>query len=77
MLEVSPRQGNLGAGPLLSMADNLEEQFACAEYLVEEERAFFDTVNLERLKNIPLSEASARLIRSVRWNNDRIVSKRK
>jgi hypothetical protein len=58
-------------------ADRLEEQFACAEHLVEEGRAFFDHENLERLKSIPLSEESSRFLRSVRWNGDMAVSKRK
>jgi NAD-dependent SIR2 family protein deacetylase len=58
-------------------ADRLEEQFACAEHLVEEGRAFFDHENLERLKSIPLSQESSRFLRSVRWNGDMAVSKRK
>ncbi len=58
-------------------ADNLEEQFACAEHLVEEGRAFFDTENLERLKSIPLSEASTRFMQSVRWKGDSVMTKRK
>lgn len=49
-------------------ADNLEEQFACAEFLVEEGRAFFDAENLERLKSIPLSEVSTRFVKSLNWD---------
>lgn len=52
-------------------ADSLEEQFACAEYLVEEGRAFFDAENLERLKSIPLPEVSARFIQSVQWDSNK------
>ncbi|GMQ87482.1 MAG: hypothetical protein BMS9Abin08_0686 [Gammaproteobacteria bacterium] len=58
-------------------ADNLEAQFACAEQLVEEGRAFFDPENLERLKSLPLSEESVRLMRSVQWSSAMAVSKRK
>jgi hypothetical protein len=58
-------------------ADRLEEQFACAEHLVEEGKAFFDRENLERLKSIPLSEQSTRFMRSVHWNGVMAVSKRK
>lgn len=57
--------------------DSLEEQFACAEYLVEEGRAFFDTENLERLKSIPLPEDSVRLVRSLRWDCDKAAAKRR
>ena len=58
-------------------ADNLEEQFACAEHLVEEGRAFFDTENLQRLKSVPLSEVSTRFVQSVRWKGDSVITKRK
>jgi hypothetical protein len=58
-------------------ADRLEEQFACAEHLVEEGKAFFDRENLERLKSIPLSEQSTRFMRSVHWSGIMAVSKRK
>jgi hypothetical protein len=58
-------------------ADSLEEQFACAEHLVEEGRAFFDADNLQRLKSIPLSEESTRFMQSVRWKGDSILTKRK
>lgn len=58
-------------------ADSLEAQFACAEQLVEEGRAFFDPENLERLKSLPLSEESARFMRSVQWHGVMAVSKRK
>ncbi len=63
--------------PYCQWADNLEEQFACAEQLVEEGRAFFDTENLQRLKSIPLSEASTRFMQSVRWKGDSVITKRK
>ncbi|MFQ5760685.1 MAG: hypothetical protein ACE5HM_06895, partial [Acidiferrobacterales bacterium] len=58
-------------------ADNLDDQFACAEQLVKEGRAFFNTENVERLKSIPLSEKSARLVRSLRWNSDEGMAKGK
>jgi len=58
-------------------ADNLEEQFACAEQLVEEGRAFFDTDNLQRLLSIPLTDVSTRFMRSVRWKGDSVITKRK
>jgi len=73
--------GDPDANPSLTRycqwADSLEEQFACVEYLVEEGRVFFDTENLERLKRIPLSEESARFMRSVRWKGDSVITKRK
>lgn len=55
--------------------DGLEEQFACAEYLVEEGRAFFDIENMERLKSIPLLEASARHVRSLHWDINKAAKK--
>ena len=58
-------------------ADNLEEQFACAEYLVEDERAFFDIENLRRLKSIPLSDVSTRFMQSVRWKGDSVITRPK
>jgi hypothetical protein len=58
-------------------ADNLEDQFACAEQLVEEGRAFFDKENLQRLKSIPLSKVSTRFMQSVRWKGDSVITKRK
>ncbi len=58
-------------------ADSLNDQFTCAEYLVEEGQAFFNTMNLERLKSIPLSEKSARLIQSLRWGYDKAMANRK
>jgi hypothetical protein len=64
-------------GKILKSLIELEEQFACAEYLVEEGRAFFDTENLERLKSIPLPEDSARLVRSLHWDCDKAAAKRR
>lgn len=58
-------------------ADRLDEQFALAEHLVEEGRAFFKTENLERLQSIPLSEKSARLTRSLRWEYNTATAKGK
>lgn len=66
-----------GAGPNPSLAarckwaDSLEDQFAFGEYLIEEGGAFFKTENLEWLRNIPLSEKSARLTRLLRWDCDK------
>ena len=81
LIELEELAGNPDANPSLTpycrWADNLEEQFACAEHLVEEGRAFFDTENLQRLKSIPLSDVSTRLMQSVRWKGDSAINKRK
>jgi hypothetical protein len=81
LLELEELAANLGANTSLPRyclwADNLEEQFARAEHLVEEGRAFFDTDNLQRLKSIPLSEVSTRFMQSVRWKGDSVITKRK
>ena len=58
-------------------ADRFDEQFALAEHLVEEGRAFFKAENLERLQSIPFSENSARLSRSLRWDYDTATAKGK
>jgi hypothetical protein len=58
-------------------SDSLEEQFTYAEYLLEEGRAFFNAENIERLTNIPLPEKSAHLTRSLRWDYDKAIIKRK
>ena len=58
-------------------ANRLDEQFALVERLVEEGRKFFKSENLERLQSIPLSEKSARLTRSLRWQYDTATAKRK
>ena len=56
LIELEELAGNPDANPSLTRycrwADDLEEQFACAEWLVEEGRAFFDTENLQRLKSL-------------------------
>jgi hypothetical protein len=81
LLELEELAANPDASPSLTRycrwADKLEEQFAGAEYLVEEGRAFFDTENRQRLKSIPLSEVSTRSMRSVRWKGDSVLTKRK
>jgi hypothetical protein len=81
LIELEKLPGDPDVNPSLAhycrWADNLEEQFACAEDLVEEGRAFFDAENLERLKSIPLSEVSTRFIQSVRWKGDSVITKRK
>ena len=58
-------------------ADGLDEQFASAEYLIKEGQAFFDSNNLELLKSVPLTENNARLVRSLQWNCDKGMAKRK
>lgn len=79
--ELEELAGDPDANPSLTSyckwADSLEEQFACAEYLVEEGRKFFTKENLERLISIPLSDDSARLILSLQWNCDKSMAKRK
>ncbi len=81
LIELEELAGDPDANPSLTRycqwADSLEDQFACAEYLVAEGRAFFDTENLERLKSIPLPEESARLVRSLRWDCDKAAAKRR
>ncbi len=81
LIELEELAGNPDANPSLTRycrwADNLEEQFACAEQLVEEGRAFFDTENLQRLKSIPLSDVSTRFMQSVRWKGDSVITKPK
>ena len=79
LIELQELAGNPDANPSLTRycrwADNLEEQFACAEHLVEEGRAFFDTENLQRPKSIPLSDVSTRFVQSVRWKGDSVITK--
>ena len=58
-------------------ADGLDQQFDYAEYLVKEGQAFFDSSNLERLKSIPLADNNTRLVRSLQWNCDKGMAKRK
>ncbi len=72
--DVDPKQS---VSRYCQWAGSLDEQFAHAEYLVKEGQAFFDSENLERLKSIPLSENSARLVRSVQWRYDKGMAKRK
>ena len=75
LMKLKVLAGDPDANPSLTRyctwADRLEKQFAYAEYLVEEGRAFFDTENLERLKSIPLPEDSARRVRSLHWRWDK------
>ncbi len=81
LLELEELAGNPDANTSLPRycrwADNLEDQFTCAEHLVDEGRAFFDTEILQRLKSIPLSEVSTRFMQSVRWKGDSVITKRK
>ncbi len=81
LIELEELAGNPDANSSLPRhcrwADNLEEQFACAEHLVEEGRAFFDTENLQRLKSIPLSDVSTRIMQSVRWKGDSVITKQR
>jgi hypothetical protein len=81
LIQLEELAGNPDANPPLTRycqwADGLEAQFSCAEHLVEEGWAFFDTENLQRLKSIPLSEVSTRFMQSVRWKGDSVITKRK
>ena len=81
LIELEELAADPGANPSLTRyckwADSLEDQFACAAYLVEEGRAFFDTENLERLKSIQLPKDSARRVRSSRWDCDKAAAKRR
>jgi hypothetical protein len=81
LIELEELAGNPEANTSLPRycrwADNLEDQFTCAERLVEEGRAFFEKENLQRLKQIPLSEVSTRFMQSVRWKGDSVITKRK
>ena len=80
LIELEELAGDPDANPSLPRycrwADNLEDQFTCAERLVEEGRVFFDKENLQRLKSIPLSEVSTRFMQSVRWKGDSVITKR-
>ncbi|MDX2506272.1 MAG: hypothetical protein QNL62_17580 [Gammaproteobacteria bacterium] len=58
-------------------ADTLDEQFTYVEELLEEGRKFFETWNLERIKSIPLSNDSARLVRSLSWNINKALKRPK
>ena len=79
--QLEERAENPDANPSLASycqwADSLEKQFACAEHLVEEGRVFFTAENFERLKSIPLSEQSTRIMRSAKWRGDTIMTERK
>ena len=81
LMELEKLAGDPDANPSLTRyckwADSLEEQFACADYLVAEGRAFFDRENLERLKCIPLPEVSARRVRSLHWDVGKAAAKRR
>lgn len=73
----SNSDSNSSLAALCQWADGLEDQFDCAEHLLQAGRAFFKTENLERLKSIPLSESNAHLTQSLRWNCDKAEAKRK
>ncbi len=81
LIQLEEDAENPGSNPSLAAycrwADNLDDQFACAEYLVKAGRAFFNTGNFERLKSIPLSQKSARRVRALRWNSDKGMAKGK
>ncbi len=49
-------------------ADKLEDHFAQAELLVEQGHIFFTNENLKQLNSIPVSEKSAKRIKSLRWD---------
>jgi len=48
-------------------AENLEKQFDEVQNLVEEGRVFFTIENINRLRSLPLSNASNRIVRSLHW----------
>jgi len=79
LIQLEEDAENPGSNPSLvahcRWADNLDHQFACAEHLVKEGRAFFNKENLERLKSIRLSKKSTRRVRSLRWNSDEGMAK--
>ncbi len=79
LMQLEEDAENPGSNPSLAAhcrwADNLDDQFASAEHLVKEGRAFFNKENLERLKSIRLSKKSARRVRSLRWNSDEGMAK--
>jgi hypothetical protein len=56
-------------------ADGLEEQFSHIEDLLKEGQIFFDKWNLEKLKSIPLSKDTARLVRTSSWNVNKAIKK--
>lgn len=56
-------------------ADGLDEQFNHIESLLKEGEAFFEKWNLEKLKNIPLSKDSVRLVRTSSWNVNKAIKK--
>lgn len=58
-------------------ADDLENQFSCAERLIEAGQAFFRPENMDRLGCIPLSGQSTRILRSLRWSYDKAAVKGK
>ncbi len=81
LMELEKLAGDPDKNPSLTRycqwADGLEEQFACAGYLVAEGRAFFETENLERLKSIPLPKVSAHLVQRLRWDVGKAAVKRR
>jgi len=81
LMELEKLAGDPDKNPSLTRycrwADSLEEQFVCVEHLIAEGRAFFDRENLERIKSIPLPEASARRVKSLRWDADKAAAKQK
>lgn len=58
-------------------ADTIDEQFTHVEEILEEGKVFFESWNLERLKSIPLSDESTRLVRSLTWTTNKALKKPK
>ncbi|MCW8932970.1 MAG: hypothetical protein OQL19_22355 [Gammaproteobacteria bacterium] len=56
-------------------ADGLDEQFGHIETLLKEGQIFFDKWNLEKLKSIPLSKESTRLVRTSSWTVNKAIKK--
>ena len=56
-------------------ADGLDDQFSHIENLLKEGQDFFDKWNLEKLKSIPLTKDSARLVRTSSWNVNKAIKK--
>lgn len=57
-------------------ADNLEDLFDQAEWLVSQGRVFFNPKNFELLKAIPVSDKNAKIISSIQWGFDKGVLKK-
>ncbi len=70
-------EGNPAIRGICQKDDKLYILLSVHALLMDDGRAFFEPENLERLKSLPLSEESARFMRSVQWNGAMAVSRRK